>query len=56
MECKILYNLQDFQKIMFSYHVTEIIMFHFPHYINLFKWEKQAGIISTIHGKAENRN
>lgn len=29
---------------------------HFPHYTNEFKWEKQADIISTLHGKLENRN
>lgn len=31
-------------------------MVHFLHYINVFKWEKQADIISTLHGKLENRN
>lgn len=28
---------------------------HFPHYIKLFKWQKQGDIISTLYRKPENK-
>lgn len=43
-------------KIKCWYHTIEIMMVHFPHYTNAFKWEKQADIISTLSGRLENRN